>query len=91
MRAVELRRDLVRSVNMGDTSWVDAAGIVRNSYAESAPATMLVTPALRDDDLTLYAKLGDMPLIAAFSLAVIASAWRARRAAVRKPGALGKR
>jgi apolipoprotein N-acyltransferase len=79
MRAIELRRDLVRAVNMGVTSWIDAAGVVRMRYADDAPAALSVTPLLRDDNLTLYARLGDAPLPVLFALTVVASVWRARQ------------
>jgi apolipoprotein N-acyltransferase len=79
MRAIELRRDLIRAVNMGVTSWIDAAGVERSRYDGSAPATLLVTPAVRDGDLSLYARLGDAPLLSLFALALAAFAWRARR------------
>jgi apolipoprotein N-acyltransferase len=79
MRAIELRRDLIRAVNMGVASWIDAAGVVRSHYDGSAPATLLVTPSLRDGDLSLYARLGDAPLLGLFALAIGVFAWRARR------------
>src|SRR6202044_871093 len=59
MRAVELRLDLVRAVNLGVTSWIDAAGIVRARYAAAAPGTLLVTPTIRDRTPTFYARFGD--------------------------------
>lgn len=79
MRAIELRRDLIRAVNMGVTSWIDAAGVVRSHHDGSAPATLLVTPSVRDGDLSLYARLGDAPLLGLFALAIAVFAWRARR------------
>src|SRR5581483_1928165 len=59
LRAVELRRDLVRAVNKGPTSFVDAAGRVRARYDEPFPAAVAVDPALLDTAPTLYARLGD--------------------------------
>ncbi len=39
MRAIELRRDLVRAVNLGVTSWIDAAGVVRARTPAQQPGT----------------------------------------------------
>jgi apolipoprotein N-acyltransferase len=76
MRAVELRRDLVRAVNLGVASWVDAAGRVRARYAASEPGTLMATPAVRDAaPLTFYARWGDAP---AYSLLVLAAMLFAR-------------
>jgi apolipoprotein N-acyltransferase len=68
MRAIELRRDLVRAVNLGVTSWVDAAGVVRARYDAPEPGTLLVTPHLREPTLTFYARWGDAPAYALFAL-----------------------
>jgi apolipoprotein N-acyltransferase len=80
MRAVELRRDLVRAVNLGIASWVDAAGVVRARDASSEASTLEVTPTIRDAGLTLYARVGDTPLRVAFSIAAVFFARRERRA-----------
>lgn len=68
MRAVEQRRDLVRTVNLGVVSWIDAAGVVRARYAKEEPGTLLVTPAVREGSLTPYARWGDAPLYVLFTL-----------------------
>lgn len=81
MRAVELRTDLVRAVNYGVTSWIDATGAVRAAYAEQTPGTILVTPAIRDGSLTIYARLGDAPLFAVIAIMALFFAIRARRSA----------
>jgi len=78
MRAIELRLDLVRAVNMGISSWVDASGTKRADHAGSSPATLLVTPAIRAATLTPYARFGDTPLQILFALLCAAFAWRAR-------------
>lgn len=83
MRAIEMRRDLVRSVNLGVASWVDASGEVRARRADAEPGVLLATPALRDDSLTLYAMFGDGPLVAVLIAAIGFCYWRARKA----PGA----
>jgi apolipoprotein N-acyltransferase len=73
MRAIELRRDLVRAVNLGVAGWIDAAGTVRASSAATEPGYLIVTPALRDDPPTLYARFGDAPLAIVLMLAAIAA------------------
>ncbi|WP_437780545.1 apolipoprotein N-acyltransferase [Sorangium sp. So ce1097] len=80
MRAIELRRDLVRAVNLGVASWVDARGVVRSRSESAAPEITFASPAIRDTPLTIYTRLGDVPLASLLVLAVIACAIRARRA-----------
>ena len=80
MRAVELRRDLVRAVNLGVASWIDAAGVVRARYAGEEASTLQVEPAIRNGGLTAYARLGDAPLRITFGIAAVFFALRARRA-----------
>jgi apolipoprotein N-acyltransferase len=79
MRAIELRRDLVRAVNLGTTSWIDAAGVVRAKYDEQRPGTLMTTPALREAPPTIYARLGDAPLFAAIAAAALFTWLNARR------------
>jgi apolipoprotein N-acyltransferase len=64
MRSVELRRDMVRAVNFGSTSWVDAAGRVRAHYADTIPGTLMTTPALIEAAPTFFARFGEWPTIA---------------------------
>jgi apolipoprotein N-acyltransferase len=75
MRAVETRRDLVRAVNGGPTSWIDATGAVRAVHVQAAPGVFLVQPALLDGPPTLYVRVGDLPLVVVLG----ALAWAARR------------
>lgn len=90
LRAVELRRDLVRAVNRGPTTWVDATGRVveRRTAPEGAGLVTLVAhPALLDGPPTLYARFGDAPLalllIAALGLAALrVRATNAKRAPI---------
>ena len=88
MRAVELRRDLVRAVNLGVVSWVDAAGVERARYAGNEAATLEASPAIRNGGLTVYARLGDTPLRVAFGLAAAFFALQTRRAKKTKPAIL---
>jgi len=59
MRAIELRRDLVRAVNEGVTSWVDATGLVRARYDAPIAGSLPTRPALLEGK-TIYARLGDL-------------------------------
>lgn len=79
MRAVEARRDLVRAVNLGVMTWVDAAGVTRARYAEPRAGTLLATPAVFDGPSTVYVACGDVPMFALLAALVTFFAWRARR------------
>ncbi|WP_437590110.1 apolipoprotein N-acyltransferase [Sorangium sp. So ce1000] len=79
MRAIELRRDLVRAVNLGVVSWIDARGVVRSRDESAAPGVTFATPAVRDAPLTLYTRLGDAPMASLLAFASIGCALRARR------------
>lgn len=59
MRAIELRRDFVRAVNLGPTTWVDATGAVRGRYDPIIAGTLPTTPALLEQK-TVYARIGDL-------------------------------
>lgn len=80
MRAVETRRDLVRAVNGGPTSWVDAAGVIRARHESATPSAFIVEPALIEVGPTFYVRTGDLPMIVVLGVLV----WRRRRLAVRK-------
>lgn len=82
MRAVELRHDLVRAVNSGVTSWVDAAGVVRARDDRNEPFVLMADPAVDDGSLTLFARFGDWPSIVALALG--AGAFGARHRRLRK-------
>jgi apolipoprotein N-acyltransferase len=81
LRAIEMRRDLARAVNLGPTSFVDAAGRVRARYNDILPAAVPVDVALIDGPKTFFASAGHAPV----NLALIAACWlpmrRAKRAA----------
>ena len=77
MRSIEARRDMVRAVNFGPTSWVDAAGRVRGRYASVTPGVLLTEPALLETPLTFYMRLGDLPF-AVLLVAAVAGAARKR-------------
>jgi apolipoprotein N-acyltransferase len=63
LRAIETRRDLVRAVNKGPTTFVDAAGRVRARYDLPMAGTLRVEPALLSGPPTLYVRFGDYPLV----------------------------
>jgi apolipoprotein N-acyltransferase len=86
LRAVEARRDLVRSVNWGPTTWVDAAGRVRGRYAEPLAGVLMTEPALLEGTATFYTRWGDLPT--AFALGLAGLARLRRRGGTRRPAPL---
>ncbi len=77
LRSVELRRDLVRAVNLGIPAWIDASGTVRERGDAENPSVMVVSPALNDEPPTLYVRLGDWPLLIGLLL-LLGDAYRRR-------------
>jgi apolipoprotein N-acyltransferase len=87
LRSVELRRDLVRAVNGGPTTWVDAVGRVVASHRPDRPGVLMTEPALIDAPFTPYARWGDLPfalLVGLGSISAAMAGWlrNARRAAL---------
>jgi apolipoprotein N-acyltransferase len=80
LRSVETRRDLVRAVNRGPTSWVDAGGRVRAKYDLDVPGFLVAEPALVEWAPTPYARFGDAPLGTLLALVSTLVVRRARRA-----------
>jgi apolipoprotein N-acyltransferase len=78
LRSVELRRDLLRSVNGGLTSWYDAGGRLRETIPGDKPAWLTVDAARLNLPPTLYARFGDWPM-AILLVAAIADAIRRKR------------
>jgi apolipoprotein N-acyltransferase len=78
LRAVEHRRDLVRAVNGGPTSWVDAAGRVRARLGPELPGTLMTEPALLESAPTLFSRFGDLPCVLLVAAAVAARALSTR-------------
>jgi apolipoprotein N-acyltransferase len=82
LRAVESRRDLVRAVNYGPTSFVDAAGRVRARTDVRFASALVVDAKLLDTGRTIYVAAGDAPLafvcIAAFVFFAVRERRRAR-------------
>jgi apolipoprotein N-acyltransferase len=83
MRAIEHRRDLVRAVNLGVTSWIDATGRVRLRDEAKSPRVRIVEPALRHDALTFYVRFGDAPAAGVLLLVIVGFAVRSRWASRR--------
>lgn len=79
LRAIETRRDLVRAVNRGPTSFVDATGRVRARYDAPLPGPLMVDVALLETPRTPYARFGDVPLATLAVAAVGVAALRRRR------------
>ncbi len=79
LRAIETRRDLVRAVNQGPTSFVDATGRVRSRYDLPIPGTLSTIPALLEGPPTLFVRFGDAPLVLLVLGAVAGAWWRSKR------------
>jgi apolipoprotein N-acyltransferase len=80
LRAVESRRDLVRAVNEGVTSWVDAAGVVRARTEGPLRNVLMADAALLETSETPFDRFGDWPLAALLAASVGLGFWRTRRA-----------
>ncbi|HUO52252.1 MAG TPA: apolipoprotein N-acyltransferase [Gemmatimonadaceae bacterium] len=76
LRSVELRRDMVRAVNGGVPSWVDAAGRVRARGPSDFAAIVDTRPALLDGAPTFYARFGDAPWALLALLLANLAVWR---------------
>jgi len=79
MRSIELRRDMVRAVNLGVASWIDPYGRVRVRRDDPGPGFIIAEPELREGT-TFYARFGDWPLWLCFALAVAGQVFARRRA-----------
>ena len=62
LRSIELRRDLVRAVNYGPTTWIDATGRIVAEIPGDAPGMLATHPALLERPFTPYARWGEWPL-----------------------------
>lgn len=80
-RAIETRRDLLRAVNRGPTTWVDATGrIAARLDPAKGPAFLMTTPALLESPVTLYTRAGDAPMLLLTFAIILALALRHRAA-----------
>ncbi len=83
MRAVETRRWMVRSTNTGISAVIDHRGRVRERAPQFEATTLLASVEPRSG-ATPYVVLGDMPVLAAAGLGIVAvflPGWRRRGAA----------
>ena len=79
LRAIETRRDLVRAVNRGPTSFVDATGRVLARYSDPLPASLAVEAVLLEDGPTLYARFGEWPLALMLALSIAVQSRRGQK------------
>jgi apolipoprotein N-acyltransferase len=79
LRTIESRRDMVRAVNLGPTTWVDAAGVVRGRYDGASPGVLQVKPALLEWGPTPFDRFGDLPTALALAVVALVSHLRRRR------------
>jgi apolipoprotein N-acyltransferase len=79
LRAVEARRDMVRAVNFGPASWVDAAGRVLARARPDVPDVLDAEPALLDGPPTPYTRFGDAPLALLILALANVAVWRVAR------------
>jgi len=90
LRAIELRRDLVRAVNMGPTTWVDAAGRVVDRFPVDRPGILMTHPALLDAPRTPFARWGEWPLSLLLGATLVAAGLSKRGLArIDSPSRLG--
>lgn len=88
LRAVEARRDFVRAVNKGPTSFIDATGRVQSRYELAAPGTLTANSALLGMTPTFYMQYGDNPLVfTALGAGAVAIVRRRRKANRSMPAA----
>jgi apolipoprotein N-acyltransferase len=79
LRAVEARRDLVRAVNVGSASFIDAAGRVRAESRADAAGALVVTAALLEGPPSIYATWGDWPMIGLCAAVALVAFVRTKR------------
>ena len=79
LRSIEARRDMVRAVNAGPTSWVDAAGRVRSRAGTAFASAIIAVPALLETPPTFYVRFGDAPWAILALVSANVAVWRAAR------------
>ncbi|MDB4990978.1 MAG: Apolipoprotein N-acyltransferase [Myxococcaceae bacterium] len=77
LRSIELRRDLVRAVNTGVSSFTSATGEVLLQTRTFERASFAAAVRLLDEQ-TLYARFGDWPLVGCLLTLGICALWRRR-------------
>lgn len=84
LRAIEQRKDLVRAVNHGVTSYVDARGVVVLRYEKEEPGHLLVRPNLHSG-ATVFSRFGDAPLLMGLVFACLAHGFVGRQKSKGRP------
>ena len=81
MRSVETRRDMVRAVNHGPTSWVAATGRIAGVIEPTEPSFLMAKPALLELPATVYVRFGETPwvLMSVAAAALLVARARGRR------------
>lgn len=77
VRAIELRKDLVRAVNHGVMTWVDRSGQV--AARRATPGILMARPCVTPRASTIYSRFGDAPLSAGLALALLGGGIARRR------------
>jgi apolipoprotein N-acyltransferase len=91
LRAVESRRDFLRAVNFGPTTWVDAAGTIRGRYESPIAGVLLTAPAILEGGPTLYDRFGDLPTELVLVLAALGIILKMKRDGPRHTKSEGRR
>ncbi len=79
LRSIELRRDLLRAVNYGPTTWIDATGRIVAGIPGDSPGVLAAHPALLEAPLTAYARWGEWPLTVVLGVAAFLARKSERR------------
>ncbi len=83
LRAIESRRHLVRAVNRGRATWIDARGVIVLAWPGEISGALIATPALASGDPTAYMRFGDLPTLLALMASVALFALQRRKRFVR--------
>jgi apolipoprotein N-acyltransferase len=84
LRSIELRRDLVRAVNYGPTTWIGATGRIEAEIPGDTPGVLAVHPALLERPVTPFARWGEWPLTALLAVMAMVTRRSAVGAAARE-------
>jgi apolipoprotein N-acyltransferase len=79
LRSIELRRDLLRAVNYGPTTWIDATGRIVADIPGDSPGVLATHPALLDAPRTAYARWGEWPLTVVLGVAAFLARKREKK------------
>jgi apolipoprotein N-acyltransferase len=79
LRSVETRRDLVRAVNSGLTSWYDATGRLRATFPADKSGYLVADVALLALPPTFYVRFGDLPLGVALAVMTVVLVYKKKK------------